>query len=104
MTTAVRSLIASFDSLSEPERQEAALEKCRMSVGKPIVQSCMKAAGGTANLEACRAKATPQVRACVMAALNAANGRANVAVGIPAEAAAKTPAVNAVTESVAFSV
>ena len=62
-----------------------------MTVGRPIVQSCVKAAGGPANLEACRAKASPQVRACVMAALNAANGRANVAVAIPTEAAPKIP-------------
>ena len=68
--------------------KEAALENCRMSVGKPIVQACMRAGGG-ANLEACRAKASPQVRACVMAALNAANGRANVAVELPKEAAPK---------------
>ena len=63
--------------------KEAAIENCRMTVGKPIVQGCMRAGGGPAggaNLEACRAKASPQVRACVMAAMNAANGRANVAV------------------------
>ncbi len=72
--------------------QEAALEKCRMTVGRPIVQACMQGAGGRAggaNLEACRAKATPQVRACVGAALNAANGRANVAVELPKEVAPK---------------
>src|SRR3569833_1229239 len=68
--------------------KEAAIENCRMSVGKPIVQACMRAGGG-ANLEACRAKASPQVRACVIAALNAANGRANVAVELPKEAAPK---------------
>jgi len=78
--------------------QEAALEKCRMTVGKPIVHACMMALGGgrapnaEANREGCRAKATPQVRACVMAALNAANGRANVAVEIPKEAAPALPA------------
>lgn len=72
--------------------KEAAIENCRMTVGRPIVQGCMRAGGGPAggaNLEACRAKATPQVRACVQAALNAANGRANVAVEIPKEAAPK---------------
>jgi hypothetical protein len=69
--------------------KEAAIENCRMTVGKPIVQACMRASGGAGNLEACRTKATPQVRACVMAALNAANGRANVAVAIPTEAAPK---------------
>lgn len=73
--------------------QEAAIESCRMSVGKPIVMSCMRSGGGS--LEACRAQATPRVRACVMAAMNAANGRANVAVGIPTEAAPKTPSRNA---------
>ncbi|UFW44245.1 CHAT domain-containing protein [Bradyrhizobium sp. WSM471] len=63
-----------------------------MTVGKPIVHACMQAQGGRkagADLEGCRAKASPQVRACVMAALNAANGRANVAVELPKEAAPK---------------
>jgi len=69
--------------------QEAAVENCRMTVGRPIVQACMHAAGGGGNLEACRAKAKPQVHACVMAALNAANGRANVAVAVPTEAVPK---------------
>jgi CHAT domain-containing protein len=68
--------------------KEAAIEHCRMSVGRPIVQACMRAGGG-ANLEACRATATPKVKACVMAALNAANGRANVAAELPKEAAPK---------------
>jgi len=63
--------------------KEAAIENCRMKVGKPIVQACMRASGGAGNLEACRAKASPPVKACVLAALNAANGRANVAVAIP---------------------
>ncbi len=66
--------------------KEAAIENCRMKVGKPIVQACMRASGGAGNLEACRAKASPPVKACVLAALNAANGRANVAVAIPTEA------------------
>ncbi|EHR02240.1 CHAT domain-containing tetratricopeptide repeat protein [Bradyrhizobium sp. WSM471] len=72
--------------------KEAAIENCRMTVGKPIVHACMQAQGGRkagADLEGCRAKASPQVRACVMAALNAANGRANVAVELPKEAAPK---------------
>src|SRR5689334_18049644 len=71
---------------------EAAIENCRVSVGKPIVMACMQASGGRAALEECRAKAKPKVQACVMAALNAANGRANVAVAIPTEAAPKAPA------------
>ncbi len=69
--------------------QEAAIESCRNSVGRPIVMACMRASGGMASLEACRTKAKPQVRACVMAKLNAANGRANVAVAVPTEAAPK---------------
>ncbi len=67
--------------------KEAALENCRMTVGKPIVQACMRAGG--ANHEACRAKASPKVKACFLAALNAANGRANVAVELPKEVAPK---------------
>src|SRR6266404_5802083 len=57
--------------------KEAAIENCRMKVGKPIVQACMRASGGAGNLEACRAKASPPVKACVLAALNAANDRGN---------------------------
>ncbi|MGY3239385.1 MULTISPECIES: CHAT domain-containing tetratricopeptide repeat protein [unclassified Bradyrhizobium] len=75
--------------------KEAALETCRMSVGKPIVQACMQAQGGRkagADIEGCRAKAKPQVRACVLAALNAANGRANIAVEVPKEEAPKLAA------------
>lgn len=75
--------------------QEAAIENCRMSVGKPIVQACMRASGGRRSLESCRAQATPKVRACVKAALNAANGRANVAVAIPTETAPKVSAADA---------
>ncbi|HMM90823.1 CHAT domain-containing protein [Bradyrhizobium sp.] len=60
-----------------------------MSVGRPMVQACVRASGGMGSFEACRAKATPAVRACVKAALDKANGRANVAVAIPAEAAPK---------------
>jgi CHAT domain-containing protein len=66
-----------------------------MTVGRPIVQACMHASGGAGNLEACRAKAGPQVRACVISALNAANGRANVAVAIPTEAVPKAAVVTA---------
>lgn len=71
-------------ALSQPQ----ALESCRNSVGRSIVQSCMQASGGVrgpdrqALFEACRAKATPAVRACVQAALTKANSRANVAIAI----------------------
>jgi len=77
--------------------KEAAIENCRMTVGRPIVQACMRASGGRfgGDLEACRAKAHPQVKACVLAALNAANGRANVAVELPKEVAPKLELGNA---------
>jgi tetratricopeptide (TPR) repeat protein len=62
---------------------EQARENCRESVGRPIVQSCMRGGGGS--LEAFRTTAVPKVRACVESALKAANGRANVPVAIPSE-------------------
>src|SRR5262249_10190040 len=66
--------------------KEAAIESCRMKIGKPMVMACMRGGG---SFEGCREKAKPAVVACVMAALNAANGRANVAVELPTEAAPK---------------
>ncbi|NOJ46983.1 CHAT domain-containing protein [Bradyrhizobium archetypum] len=60
-----------------------------MTVGRPIVQACMRSSGGAGNIEACRAQAKPSVRACVKSALDKANGRANVAVAIPTEVAPK---------------
>jgi CHAT domain-containing protein len=63
--------------------QEQARENCRNTVGRPIVQACMRGGGGS--LEACREQAKPKVRACVMSALNAAHGRANVPVAVPKE-------------------
>lgn len=91
---ALAMLLVSTGSAAALSR-EAALENCRMRVGKPIVQACMRSGGGPlggANLEACRAKASPQVRACAMAALTAANGRANVALELPKEIAPKLEA------------
>jgi hypothetical protein len=67
--------------------KEAAIERCRMTVGMPIFKACMQGGGG--GFEACRERAKPKVVACVVAALNAANGRDNVAVAIPAEAGPK---------------
>jgi CHAT domain-containing protein len=66
--------------------KEAAIEHCRQTVGRAIVQACSHGHHG-ANLEECRALATPKVRACVIAALNAANGRANVPIAAPTEQA-----------------
>ena len=53
--------------------QEQAVASCRESVGRPIVQACMRSMGGgganrEANLASCRAGVSPQVKACVMAA------------------------------------
>ena len=73
--------------------KEAAQERCRETVGRPFVQTCM--GGNQAMREPCREKVHAQVKACIMAALNAANGRANVAVGVPTEATPKLSAVNA---------
>jgi CHAT domain-containing protein/tellurite resistance protein len=63
--------------------KEDALENCRATVGRPIVQACIRGGGGSR--EACREQASPKVRACVIAALNAANGRANVPIAVPKE-------------------
>jgi CHAT domain-containing protein len=62
---------------------DEARERCRETVGRPVVQACMRSQGGEGNIEACRAKAHPKVYACVQAAMNAANGRPNVAVPVP---------------------
>ena len=56
------------------------VEQCRQTVGRPIVQECMGgrhlgnkgASRGGADLEQCRAKASPSVRACVRKKLRAA--------------------------------
>ncbi|WP_296513947.1 CHAT domain-containing protein [Rhodopseudomonas sp.] len=65
--------------------KEAAMAKCRSTVGKPIVMDCLRGGGG--GIEACRGRAFPRVKACVMAALNAANGRDNVPMAIPKDSA-----------------
>jgi CHAT domain-containing protein len=90
-------LLAQSTSYALALTKEAAIENCRMTVGRPIVQACMRASGGPGSgaFEACRAKAFPQVKACVIAALNAANGRANVAVELPKESAPKLEQGNA---------
>ena len=74
---------------------QEAIEQCRQSVGRPIVQSCM--GGGHrgvvvgADLESCKAKASPAVKACVEKTMNAAHGRANVPVAIPAAKPLEVP-------------
>ena len=65
--------------------KEQAIENCRNTVGRPIVQACMGGRRDSGNIEQCRAQASPKVKACVIDALNKANGRANVAVPVPKE-------------------
>ncbi|MCP4620516.1 MAG: CHAT domain-containing protein [Bradyrhizobium sp.] len=43
------------------------VESCKLSVGKPIVMSCMQSGGGS--IAACRERAKPKVMACVQAAV-----------------------------------
>jgi hypothetical protein len=54
---------------------QQAMEHCRQTVGRPIVETCMRSGGSGAALEACRTQASPRVRACVRAGLIAAYGR-----------------------------
>jgi hypothetical protein len=54
---------------------EQAMEHCRQTVGRPIVEACLKNGGNGAAVEACRTQASPRVRACVRAGLIAAYGR-----------------------------
>jgi len=76
---------------------EQAREQCRDSVGRPIVQACMRTKGfgpgmrpgGGPDAEpvraACSAQASPKVKVCMEKAMGAAHGRANVAVAAPVE-------------------
>jgi hypothetical protein len=64
---------------------DEAIERCRQTVGRPIVKACMwsrrwdvTGQSGGADLNACKAWATPRVRACVRTAMTAAFGRAKV--------------------------
>lgn len=76
-----------------------AIENCRATVGKPIVQACMRSGGGS--LEACRETAGPKVRACVQSAMQAARPKAalfdaaKVSAPKPGEAAADAAALAA---------
>ena len=54
------------------------IEHCRQTVGRPIVQQCMRGQGLGADLIDCRAGASPPVRACVRQSLIAAYGQAKV--------------------------
>src|SRR5258708_32357371 len=62
--------------------QEQAVASCRESVGRPIVQACMRSMGGgganrEANLPSCPAGGSPPAKASVIAAPHKAHGRAN---------------------------
>ena len=59
---------------------DQAIDRCRQTVGWPIVKACMGGRRGKASdelgadLKACRGKASPRVRACVQRAMIAAYG------------------------------
>jgi CHAT domain-containing protein/tetratricopeptide (TPR) repeat protein len=86
---AVRSIISAFaivamHSIVSPAfalTSDEALEKCRQSVGRPIVQACVRAkvqsSGGPGQryVEGCRPNARPAVQACVTKMLTAAIGK-----------------------------
>jgi hypothetical protein len=55
-----------------------AIEHCRDTVGRPIVQSCLYAQGKGAALEACRETAGPKVRACIQKIMIATKGGADI--------------------------
>lgn len=68
------SMVASALLFANPAFSQSgnpALDRCRETVGRPIVMPCMKAGG---NLESCRALATPKVKACVQAAMGNKGG------------------------------
>lgn len=75
-------VIAAFIILALPSSlfaqalsREAALQRCRATVGGPFIQSCMRAGGGS--FATCRERAGPPVRACVQAALQRSGGGAS---------------------------
>lgn len=46
--------------------RDAALERCKRTVGRPNVMACMQGGG---NIDSCKEKTKPMVRACVMRAM-----------------------------------
>jgi hypothetical protein len=57
---------------------QRAIAHCRQSVGRTFVEACMSAQGKLAELESCRARASPRVRACVRKSMIAVYGHAHV--------------------------
>src|SRR5262245_52909933 len=94
-STAILGSLVAYDVATALTLEEAR-ERCRETIGRPIVQACMRGLGygpgmgrGGGNKEAdregCRRKASPQVRACVEKILTDAHGRPNVPVAVPEE-------------------
>jgi hypothetical protein len=54
-----------------------AIARCRDTVGRPIVQACMRAQGHGGAFERCRMRIAPRVRACVRSTMIAVYGHAN---------------------------
>ncbi len=73
----------SFDHALAAMTKDQAREACRATIGRTLVQSCMRGGGGSK--EACRSQASPKVSACITKMLNEANKRANVPVAVPTE-------------------
>jgi hypothetical protein len=57
---------------------QRAIAHCRQSAGRTFVEACMSAQGKRAELESCRARASPRVRACVRKSMIAVYGHAHV--------------------------
>ena len=110
---AVGSIVAGFFLVGEASALtlEEARDRCRETVGRPIVQACMRSLGyGTgvgraggkweADREGCRTKAGPHVKACMEKLLTAVHGRPNLPEAIPDEET--SPAVAAAEKPAAF--
>ena len=108
----IGSIVAGFFLVGEASALtlEEARDRCRETVGRPIVQACMRGlgygtglghAGGNweADREGCRTKARPGVKACVEKLMTAVHGRPNLPVAIPEE---QSPAPEATEKPAAF--
>lgn len=61
---AIGALLSVAMSTAAPADNNAALQQCRMTVGRRIVQSCMQ--HGQGDTTSCRQRARPAVKRCVM--------------------------------------
>ena len=52
-------------SAAQAQTVQRLIESCRDRVGRPIVEDCLAARGKTADFDACREEASPQVRGCL---------------------------------------